>query len=59
MGSVQYDPMLSGVKRVGVNHVITSPLSLGEVTKTISLLGMLGMQGHPHNVSLPAEQLEL
>lgn len=26
MGFVQYDPMLSGVKRVGVNHVITRPL---------------------------------
>lgn len=33
MGSVQYDPMLSGVKRVGVNHVITSPLSLGKLPK--------------------------
>lgn len=27
----------------------------GEVTKTIALLGMLGMQGHPHNSNLPAE----
>lgn len=30
MDSVQYDPMLSGLKRVGVNHVITCPLSLGK-----------------------------
>lgn len=30
---VQYDPMLSGVKRVGVNHVITIPLSLGKLPK--------------------------
>lgn len=26
----------------------------GEVTKTIALPGVLGMQGHPHNTNLPA-----
>lgn len=30
---IQCDPMLSGLKRVGVNHVITAPLSLGELPK--------------------------
>lgn len=31
MGPVQYDPMLSGVKRVGANHVITSVQALGKL----------------------------
>lgn len=30
---IQRDPMLSGLKRVGVNYVITAPLSLGELPK--------------------------
>lgn len=30
---IQYDPMLGGVKRVGVHHVITIPLSLGKLPK--------------------------
>lgn len=30
---IQYDPMLGGVKRVGVHHVITIPLSPGKLPK--------------------------
>lgn len=42
---IQRDPMLSGLKRVGVNYVITAPLSLGELPK--QQVCLLCAQGHP------------